>query len=625
MKYCATCKLIYPADFQCCPKDGSPLRSGSELLPGMVIRDKYQILEKIGSGGMATVYQVRHLAFNEILAIKLINSQLADGDFDKRLRSEAVIARKLRHPNAVHVEDLDRTEDGRPFIVMEYVEGQNLRTIIRQKGPLPTLRALRIAAQVVSALGAAHKLGIIHRDIKPDNIHLISQSDGSDFVKVLDFGIAKLTQGTSSSNAPLTGSGLVVGTPQYVSPEQAMGRQARELDGRSDLYTLGIVLYEMLTGKVPFDSDTPVGLLVHHLHTMPVPPDELRPDLGIPHSLSELLMKALQKNPDQRFHDADDMLSAITAVEEQVRRVQNREIVLNKPEKNPELHFPDADTIGKETVYVEEPDWRFHENKTDVPRTEVDFPATKPLNVEPVSSAIQVPSEESPSLDDSTMNEVAPPTLSPPGPSINRMWPLERPSLRDATERYSDLYEPSTSGRTVYAGIAAFAIVCLGAIGIYQWRSTSQQPTLELRNQNPSAAKPISGPAAAPGESSSSSGTQESSIEPNSTLAPATRPPASPTNSAPAANSPKSPENSGPTANPSSTTPASPAEQERINRIKSFVAQGRTFSDGGDYTSAIEMFDSALKLDSQSAEAKAGKRRAKERMQLEQALPNEAK
>ena len=120
MKYCANCKTVYPADFQCCPKDGSALSSSSELLPGMVIRDKYQILQQIGSGGMATVYQVRHLAFNEILAIKLINSQLADGDqFNKRLRAEAVIARKLQHPNAVHVEDLDRTEDGRPFIVME--------------------------------------------------------------------------------------------------------------------------------------------------------------------------------------------------------------------------------------------------------------------------------------------------------------------------------------------------------------------------------------------------------------------------------------------------------------------------------------------------------------------------
>jgi serine/threonine protein kinase len=360
MKYCANCKTVYPADFQCCPKDGSALSSSSELLPGMVIRDKYQILQQIGSGGMATVYQVRHLAFNEILAIKLINSQLADGDqFNKRLRAEAVIARKLQHPNAVHVEDLDRTEDGRPFIVMEYVEGQNLRTVIRREGPLPTLRALRIAAQVLSALAAAHKLGIIHRDIKPDNIHLIRLPDGSDFVKVLDFGIAKFTQGLSSS--ALTGSGLVVGTPQYVSPEQAMGKQAGDLDGRSDLYTLGIVLYEMVTGRVPFDSDTPVGLLVHHLHTTPVPPDELRPDLGIPPSVSELLMKALQKNPEQRFRDAVDMLNAITTLEAQIQSVQETRVVesapvlINPRNENREPCFQNAAEMLSAITPVEQP------------------------------------------------------------------------------------------------------------------------------------------------------------------------------------------------------------------------------------------------------------------------------
>ncbi|MBV8049695.1 MAG: serine/threonine protein kinase, partial [Acidobacteriaceae bacterium] len=316
----------------------------------MVIREKYQILQRIGSGGMATVYQVRHLAFNEIKAIKLINSQLADGDqFIKRLRSEAVTARKLQHPNAVHVDDLDRTEDGRPFIVMEYVEGQNLRSVIRNEGPLPTLRALSISAQVASALAAAHKLGITHRDIKPDNIQLIAMPDGSDFVKVLDFGIAKFTQAGSSS-APLTASGLLVGTPQYVSPEQAMGRHGAELDGRSDLYALGIVLYEMLTGRVPFDSDTPVGLLVQHLHTAPIPPDQLRPDLKIPASVSAVLMKALEKNPNDRFHDAEEMRHAILGLQDELQRpssAQEPELpveVVSENKKAPTQRIPVPDT-----------------------------------------------------------------------------------------------------------------------------------------------------------------------------------------------------------------------------------------------------------------------------------------
>jgi tRNA A-37 threonylcarbamoyl transferase component Bud32 len=319
MKYCTACKTSYPTDFQVCPKDGTVLSQTTELLPGLIIREKYQILEKIGVGGMATVYRARHLDFNEIFAIKLINQQFVDdGNFIKRLRAEAVIARKLRHPHAVRIEDLDRTEDGRLFIVMEHVDGQDLRRLIRKTGALPASRVLGIASQVCSALSAAHALGIVHRDIKPDNIQLLATPDGTDFVKVLDFGIAKLRR-TAANDESLTGSGLLLGTPQYLSPEQAMGKTGTHLDGRSDLYSLGILVYEMLTGRVPFESDTPMGLLVHHLHTLPPPPHQVRPDLDIPQPVSELLMHALQKLPEERFQSADEMLAAIQSVEAQLQ------------------------------------------------------------------------------------------------------------------------------------------------------------------------------------------------------------------------------------------------------------------------------------------------------------------
>src|SRR5207253_2282777 len=155
------------------------------------IRDKYQILKKIGSGGMATVYQARHIAFNEIRALKVVSSKLAEDEtFLKRFRTEAVVTRKLTHPNAVRVDDFDTTEDGRPYIVMEYVEGKDLRKAIQETGPFPLPRALNIAQQVCAALGAANALGITHRDIKPDNILLVKQGN-KEIVKVLDFGIAK--------------------------------------------------------------------------------------------------------------------------------------------------------------------------------------------------------------------------------------------------------------------------------------------------------------------------------------------------------------------------------------------------------------------------------------------------
>ena len=623
MKYCATCKTVYPADFQCCPKDGSALSSSSELLPGMVIRDKYQILQQIGAGGMATVYQVRHLAFNEIKAIKLINSQLADGDqFSKRLRSEAVIARKLQHPNAVHVEDLDRTEDGRPFIVMEYVEGQNLRAVIRQNGPLPTLRALRIAAQVASALAAAHKLGIIHRDIKPDNIHLISQPDGTDFVKVLDFGIAKFTQDMSSS-APRTGSGLVVGTPQYVSPEQAMGRHGGELDGRSDLYTLGIVLYEMLTGRLPFDSDTPVGLLVHHLHTAPVPPDELRPDLAIPHAVSEVLMKALEKNPEQRFRNADEMLIAINSVEEQVRHPQQtrtlpaareeepqwnirtavdetsapptvEELVLEKP--GTEESLVEAPLVMEEPVFEEQLE-RLLETPTDVPDPEAVSDTPKP----PITGQMP-PASHDRATEPASSEDVAVPLLEPPAPPMHPMWPREAPRERDVREELlAAAYPPQPSRRMLYSGMAAFAVVCVAVLGIYLWPSSSPKPmgpASEVHDQSPASAGASTRPAA-----ETAGGVHDSATPRPAAIAPSA--------STQGANL--------------SASPAPMGEPEKLAKIKELLSQGRALSDRGEYLAAIAMFDSVLKMDPQNVEAKSGRRRAKERMQLEEALPDEAK
>jgi serine/threonine-protein kinase len=314
LKYCDVCHFTYPNEFTTCPKDQALLRVTSDIAPGSIIRDKYLILEKIGSGGMAAVYRARHLAFNEICALKVVSTKLMDDDaFIRRFKTEAVVTRRLQHPNAVRVDDLDTTEDGRPFIVMECVEGRDLRALIQREGPLQVDRALNIARQVASALTAAHALGITHRDIKPDNILLVTEEDGSETVKVLDFGIAKVREGAMDLGGGYTATktGMVVGTPQYISPEQAMGKQGDAVDGRADLYSLGVVLYEMLTGHLPFDSDTPVGLLLHHIQTIPTPPHELCPELDIPEALSLLLMKALEKDRTRRFQSADEMSAAL--------------------------------------------------------------------------------------------------------------------------------------------------------------------------------------------------------------------------------------------------------------------------------------------------------------------------
>ena len=278
----------------------------------MIVRGKYIILESVGAGGMASVYRARHRLLNEMRAIKVVLARFAaDEDFLRRFRHEAAIARRLRHENAVWVEDLDEIEDGRPFIAMEFLQGGDLRKLIKDQGSLSVDRTLRLGAQVASALSAAHKLGIVHRDIKPDNIFITHDSSGNEVAKVLDFGIAKAREGVLQGAITATKTGIIIGTPEYMSPEQAEGQMGEKLDGRADIYSLGVVLYEMLTGQLPFKSDTPLGMCLHHLQTVPRPPHEVRPDLRISPAVSALLMKALEKKRERRFQSADEMLAAL--------------------------------------------------------------------------------------------------------------------------------------------------------------------------------------------------------------------------------------------------------------------------------------------------------------------------
>jgi len=302
MKSCPTCNTSYPTKYSVCPQDGTALVDVTTWPEGTLVRGKYRILCKVGQGGMGTVYKALHLAFDELRALKVISSELmSEETFVKRFRHEAVITRKLQHPNAVRVDDIDEAEDGRPFIVMEYIEGRSLKALIQQQGPLPVPRVCSIVRQVAAALDAAHHLGMVHRDIKPDNIVLIELPEG-ERAKVLDFGIAKLKEARLGETAgmTLTGTGLVIGTPQYMSPEQAMGKRGDQLDGRSDLYSLGIVMYQMLAGELPFKADTTMEMLLAHMQRPPTPIKALRPDLQIPDSIAALVMRTLEKNRDLR-------------------------------------------------------------------------------------------------------------------------------------------------------------------------------------------------------------------------------------------------------------------------------------------------------------------------------------
>jgi serine/threonine protein kinase len=309
MKRCPSCEATFPTDYTLCSRDGKPLVEVGEWAEGTLVHGKYRILAKVGQGGMASVYKAMHARFKEIRALKVISPELAsDANFVRRFEQEAIITRRLQHPNAVRVDDIDEAEDGRPFIVMEYVEGRSLRDVIEQGAPLSVARVCSIVAQVAAALDAAHRLGLVHRDIKPANIALVGPGSmpdpSSDYVKVLDFGIAKLKEAhladSKVRHETMTGTGMVIGTPAYMSPEQARGLKGEQLDGRSDLYSLGVVAYQMLTGDLPLKADSTLELLMAHISTTPKPVQEVRPDLRIPAAVADVVMRCLEKNRELR-------------------------------------------------------------------------------------------------------------------------------------------------------------------------------------------------------------------------------------------------------------------------------------------------------------------------------------
>jgi eukaryotic-like serine/threonine-protein kinase len=256
----------------------------------VLLGDRYEVGRLLGAGGMAEVYEGRDRLLARRVAIKVLLAEFAqDPSFLVRFKREAQAAASLSHPNIVAVYDTG-VQDGTNFIVMEYVEGRTLRDLLRIGGPPPPERAVGIAADVCNALAAAHARGLIHRDVKPANVMLTP--DGA--VKVMDFGIARAT-----TSATITQTQAVIGTAQYISPEQVEGR---EVDARGDLYSLGCLLYELLTGRVPFSGDSPVAIAYRHVREDPTPPRQLNP--RIPAAVEAVTLRAMAKNPDERYQTA---------------------------------------------------------------------------------------------------------------------------------------------------------------------------------------------------------------------------------------------------------------------------------------------------------------------------------
>ncbi len=310
MKLCPTCGNQWPDEQKFCPNDGSALKTaGTTDLVGSVIAGNYHIEKKLGEGGMGAVYLGQHVKMGRKSAIKVMTQSMAhDPDAIARFNREATNAARINHPNVCAIYDFGETPDGLIYLAMEFIEGESLSDVLEREGALPARRAATIFQQAADALQAAHDLGIVHRDLKPDNIMITKRRAGADVVKVVDFGIAKAVGGEEGQK--VTKTGLVVGTPEYMSPEQLAGDK---LDGRSDIYSLALVLYRMLTGTLPFQADSAQEVMIKRLTDQPLPLNAAGSGTTFPDQLQAVMERALHRMPGERYASAAEMARDVTS------------------------------------------------------------------------------------------------------------------------------------------------------------------------------------------------------------------------------------------------------------------------------------------------------------------------
>lgn len=331
---CPSCGADAGEISKVCPSCGTALvRVIEDDYIGRTIARKYRVEALIGEGGMGKVFRARQLALDKVVVLKVLReSLLSDERTVARFQREAKAASRLNHPNSISVLDFGQTQEGGAFfIAMEYVSGQDLHQLLSREWPLPEARVVRIVSQVLSALSDAHGAGVIHRDLKPENIMVEQRRGEPDFVKVLDFGIAKITDASGEEGPALTRAGFVCGTPEYMSPEQARGAP---LDHRSDLYAVGVILYQLMTGLLPFEADSAVGFATKHLTEEPPPPSRRRPEAKISPGMERLILRALSKDPDDRPADAETFLAELQEVDKERRRSEGSS---RRPKTSPVL------------------------------------------------------------------------------------------------------------------------------------------------------------------------------------------------------------------------------------------------------------------------------------------------